>query len=148
MTTFGERRLFLLSAALALTLSLVGKFLADAWLDERVAIIGTSVGLVYALNPGIAFGLTFTPIVQTFLIGAALLLVLWAALKERGTPLAQTGFGLIIGGAVGNLLDRLFDGMVTDMFQVGTFPVFNVADSCITIGAALLIVSGLRRTVR
>ncbi len=148
MSTLRERRLFLGSATLALVLSLVGKFLADAYLKERVPLFGDGVGLLYAQNPGIAFGLTFTPIVQTFLIGGALLLVLWAALQERGTRLAQTGFGLIIGGAVGNLLDRLFDGMVTDMFQVGAFPIFNVADSCITIGAVLLLTGGLWRTVR
>ena len=64
------------------------------------------------------------------------------AYRERKHALAQIAFGLIIGGAVGNIIDRIPDGLVTDYFQVGTFPIFNVADSAITIGAALLLLDG------
>ncbi len=129
-----------------MTFSLLGKFLADGFLQERIAIIGEQVGLVLAFNPGIAFGLTFAPAAQTVLIVAALGLVVWAAFKDARSPLTQAGFGLIVGGALGNLLDRAGDGLVTDMFQVGTFPIFNVADSCITIGAALLLLASMRRS--
>lgn len=148
MSLFVQRRLLIISTAVALALSLIGKVAADALLTERIGIIGSFVGLVRAFNPGIAFGVSFPPAIQGLLIGGALLLVLWAALKEQGTPLVQAGFGLILGGALGNLLDRLHDGVVTDMFQVGTFPIFNVADSCITIGAVMLIGSGLWRHMR
>lgn len=124
---------------------MAGKLLADIFIADRIALLGDAVGLVHTLNPGIAFGLRFPPIIQTLLIAAALALVVWAALKERRTTLVQVGFGLIIGGALGNLADRAGDGFVTDLFQVGAFPVFNVADSCITIGAALLLLSSIRR---
>ncbi|MBP9750238.1 MAG: signal peptidase II [Candidatus Peribacteraceae bacterium] len=143
MLTIRDRHPLLIAAVVALALSLLGKFLADALLTGRIAIIGEWVGLVLAFNPGIAFGLTFAPAVQTILIIIALLLVVWVALKDARSPLAQAGFGLIIGGALGNLLDRAQDGLVTDMFQVGTFPIFNVADSCITIGAVVLLLAGL-----
>jgi signal peptidase II len=145
MLPLRDRRFLIACAGAALGLSFAGKFLADALLTERVAIIGEWVGLVRAFNPGIAFGLTFAPAAQTLLIVAALVLVAWAALKDARSPWAQAGFGLIIGGALGNLLDRARDGLVTDMFQVGSFPIFNVADSCITIGAILLLLAGLRR---
>jgi signal peptidase II len=53
--------------------------------------------------------------------------------------MSQAGFGLILGGALANVVDRFPDGLVTDMIQVGAFPVFNVADSCITVGLGLLL---------
>lgn len=143
MTTLRDRRPLVLAAGAAVLLSLIGKLLTDAYLNDRIAIIGKWVGLVRAYNPGIAFGLTFAPAVQTLLILGALALVVWAALKDARAPLTQAGFGLIIGGALGNVLDRMRDGLVTDMFQVGTFPIFNVADSCITIGAIVLLLAGL-----
>jgi signal peptidase II len=61
------------------------------------------------------------------------------AFRTAQSVYAQVGFGMIIGGALGNVLDRMRDGMVTDFFQVGTFPIFNVADSCITIGVIVLL---------
>ena len=66
------------------------------------------------------------------------------ALASRG-KLNAAAFGLIIGGALANIADRLPDGLVTDYIQVGTFPVFNLADSCITVGAVLLIFEMVRR---
>jgi signal peptidase II len=53
-----------------------------------------------------------------------------------------------LAGALANIADRLPDGVVTDYFQVGTFPIFNVADSAITIGAALLLLQVLLEEIR
>jgi signal peptidase II len=53
--------------------------------------------------------------------------------------LIRAALVLQFGGAIGNLIDRLTVGTVTDFISVGTFPVFNVADSCISIGVALLV---------
>jgi signal peptidase II len=63
------------------------------------------------------------------------------ALRTAKSRLSRVAFGLIVGGALENIVDRLRDGVVTDFFQVGTFPIFNVADSCITIGVVLLLVA-------
>ncbi len=139
-----DRRILVATTVAALGVSLAGKFLTDALLTTHVPLLGTFFGLTPAHNPGIAFGLTFPPIIQVFLITIALLLVLMAAFREGNTPLMQGGFGLILGGALGNLVDRASDGQVTDMIQVGTFPVFNLADSCITIGVILVLLLSFR----
>jgi signal peptidase II len=78
-------------------------------------------------------------------LAAAALIV--ALLRRGGNPLYCAGLALILGGALGNLWDRLALGKVVDfvLFHYGTwsFPAFNVADSCITVGAACVIVDSL-----
>jgi signal peptidase II len=128
-----------IAAAASFILSFTGKLIADAFLVTRVAIIGSLVGLEPTGNPGVAFGVRFPPQVQLLIIVGALIAVIMLARTSRPSRLNHIGFGLIIGGAFANLADRSLDGLVTDFFQVGTFPVFNVADSCITIGVALLL---------
>lgn len=115
------------------------KLLADAFLTDRIPVVGSFAGLTLTHNPGIAFGVRLPAGYQEAIIIAALVLVCIVAVKSPKTPLNGWGYGLIVGGALGNVIDRLFDGVVTDFFQVGTFPVFNVADSCITIGVSLLL---------
>jgi signal peptidase II len=58
--------------------------------------------------------------------------------------ITQLTLGLILGGAFGNLIDRVRLGYVVDFIQIGWFPIFNVADSAITVGAALLMLQFLR----
>jgi signal peptidase II len=128
-----------LTALLSLIASLAAKLASDQWLSERVAIIGDFVGLHPSTNPGVAFGMRFPDSVQLPLILGALLLIGFMAHRSAKTTMSQVGFGLIIGGALGNIVDRLRDGLVTDFFQVGTFPIFNVADSCISVGVVLLL---------
>jgi signal peptidase II len=144
-------RFFFLTAGFGLIASFAGKFLADAYLQERVAIIGSFAGLQYSRNPGIAFGLKLPSGFQEIFIIAALIFVCFLAFKSAKTRISRIAYGLIVGGALGNVLDRLLDGYVTDFFQVGTFPIFNVADSCITVGVAFLLAESLtlvRRTTR
>ena len=131
--------LFLLTAAGALGLDLAINAAVDAWLPYRVAVLGSFAGLERTFNPGVAFGVRFPPVLQAVLIGVALCLVLTVGLRSVDTVLSRIGYGLIAGGAVANILDRIVDGVVTDYIQVGTFPVFNAADSCITIGAFVLL---------
>ena len=75
----------------------------------------------------------------------ALLLILWARKQHR--PLTLTALGLVIGGAIGNLIDRVLHGAVVDFidFSALYFPwVFNVADSAITVGVVLLLIDSAR----
>lgn len=126
----------------ALLASVVTKVAADALLQSVPYVFapwGLTVGLRYALNPGMAFGLRLPSMVQTPVILCALAAIAVFALRTAQSRLSQAGFGFIIGGALGNVTDRLRDGFVTDFFQVGSFPIFNVADSCITIGVCLLL---------
>lgn len=127
----------------------------------RFPVLSDIVTLVHNQNPGIAFGVFsnsnspwLTPLL--LLTSAALIALLaWLLVAGRfGGPLAQAGLALILGGAAGNALDRLIHGGVTDFVEVrlGSYvwPAFNVADSAISIGAALVIVElvfgGQRRT--
>ena len=70
--------------------------------------------------------------------------------KHRNESLMAISLSLILGGAIGNIIDRLWHGFVVDFFyfhyQSFTFPAFNVADSAITVGATLLILESLFRT--
>lgn len=127
---------------LSLILSFAGKFLADTFLTSRVPVLGNFAGFQYATNRGVAFSITFAGPLQTILITIALIALLWAASQAR-TTFSRIAFGMILGGALGNIIDRLRDGVVTDFFQIGTFPIFNVADSCITIGVGLLLLEAL-----
>ncbi len=92
-------------------------------------------------NTGVAFGLLAG---QGLLVAVATVLILLALLQSVWKrPQISTGsalsFGLIVGGALGNLLDRLRWGYVVDFLDFRIWPVFNIADSCITIGTFLLI---------
>ena len=96
-------------------------------------------------NEGIAFGffqkkgLFLSPVAIAIAIGAT-----WYSFKHPKEPiLTHVSMGLLASGAIGNLYDRVVNGRVTDMFyfRAISFPVFNVADSCITIATILLIFS-------
>jgi signal peptidase II len=83
---------------------------------------------------------------------AAALFIVWMLRSHAGQRLFAWALALILGGALGNVIDRLAHGHVVDFIQVhwrhAYFPAFNVADSAITIGAALLILDELRRVRR
>jgi signal peptidase II len=127
----------------------------------RRPILSDIVILVHNQNPGIAFGMfsdSNSPWIAPLLLvssAAVMALLVWLLLTGRaGAWLAQAGLALILGGAAGNALDRLIHGGVTDFLEVrlGTYrwPAFNVADSAISIGAALalieLFLGGRRRS--
>lgn len=106
-----------------------------------------------AFNPGAAFSfLAGASGWQAWLFGILAVVVciglaVWLARLPRGDWRNALPAGLIIGGALGNLTDRLVHGEVTDFIQVywhaWSFPAFNVADSAITVGAVVLILFGL-----
>ena len=127
-----------LVSVLALLLSLLISFAASSLVKPIILIPGI-FRLYLSRNPGIAFGIHIPSPWEEIIIISALAAVCIVAVRSKPGRLASVGFGLIIGGAVANLVDRFQDGFVTDYFSVGTFPIFNAADSCITVGAALLL---------
>jgi signal peptidase II len=144
-----RRRLAIIAviAAVVVIADQVTKSLAVTDLaHHNVHVLGPiSFRLFY--NSGAAFsvgtGLTVPIIV------VAVVLVLTIAWFARGVPTtpAAVAFGLILGGAVGNLCDRLFrghDGGVVDFIYTRVWPTFNVADSCIVVGSILLAISFAR----
>lgn len=127
-----------LTAILSFAISLIAKYSADRLLVARIPVFGSFAGLQLAENSGVAFSVTFPWKLQNIFIGLALLCIAAAATKAR-TKVGKIAFGMIIGGAAGNIADRINDGKVTDFFQAGSFPIFNVADSFITVGVFLLL---------
>lgn len=115
-------------------------------LNQPVSIIGENIRLLYIHNEGAAFGVSIGEHSSTlFLIlaSAASILVLYLLMATpAGSRLQRFALGLILGGAVGNIIDRLRFGEVVDFIQVGVsghyWPIFNVADSAVTVGAVLL----------
>jgi signal peptidase II len=106
-----------------------------------------SFNLVMGWNKGVSFGIfdTASPPNQWLLIGLALIIVavLLVWLKRADSRLISTALGMIVGGALGNVMDRIHYGAVADFldFYVGNFhwPAFNVADAGITIGVIVLV---------
>lgn len=97
--------------------------------------------IVHGQNTGSAFGLFagFTNyLIIASLIGLAL--ILYFFVKQASANLfVRIAVGLIVGGAVGNLIDRVKDGFVVDFISVGWWPAFNVADSAISIGMTVMV---------
>lgn len=131
------KRHLLQTTLLSFTLSLAAAFATDTWLNQ--SYLWNNIGLQKAYNTGIAFSINLGTF-QTPIILIALGLLAWVAFKQSKHVLEHIGYGLILGGGLANVVDRLLDGKVTDMFRAGSFPIFNVADSCINVGVALLIV--------
>ena len=95
----------------------------------------------YVTNVGGAFGIFGNQgflIMVTALAGIAAIL-LYAHHPLFNSMLAKVALGLILGGSIGNLIDRAFLGEVTDFIDVGAWPVFNLADSAITVGVILVL---------
>jgi signal peptidase II len=124
---------------------------------DAIAVIPGWLRIVHTENPGAAFGVLAdgNPLVRSvILIGVSavvLLFVVWALWSHGGsfaTLLTRVGLSMILGGAIGNLYDRIVHGTVTDFIEVyhggWSFPAFNVADSAITVGAGLLLIDLLR----
>lgn len=126
----------LVTVVLSFFVSLVSSVLVDTYLQQ--AYLWNSIGLYKSYNTGIAFGIHLGPL-QSVIILAAIVLLCVSAWKTAETLWPQLAFGLLLGGALSNIVDRLLDGKVTDMIKIGTFPIFNIADTCINIGVVLLL---------
>jgi signal peptidase II len=114
-------------------------------LGESIPLIPGVLHLTYVTNDGGAFGiLAGRGDVLLIASGLALAFVLWMLLEGPPTRAMAAACGLILGGAVGNLLDRLIAGEVTDYVDLRVWPVFNAADTAIVLGAATLLLFALR----
>ena len=152
METKTERRgLFLFSLALLIVvldqwsktwvranLALNESWMPIAWLDPFVTF-------THIHNTGVAFGMLqnrgFVFVIVNLAVVAAIVVYYWRT--ESDSWLLRTALALELGGAIGNLIDRLARGYVTDFINVRFFAVFNIADSCITVGAILLAIYAL-----
>jgi len=115
-----------------------------------VEIIPKVLRFTYTTNPGGAFGLfgraPYLFLAATLVVCAAIVLASFNA----SSRMLAIGLGLVLGGAFGNLTDRIvrgsgLNGRVVDFIDFRVWPVFNLADSAIVVGAALILLAGLRR---
>ena len=140
-------RLLLMVAALVLGLDVLTKVLAVKLLvpGQPVEIIGDTITWTLVRNSGAAFSMaTGYTWVLTLIATGVVLGIIWMGRRLVSLWWAL-GLGMILGGAVGNLMDRFFRapgplrGHVVDFLSVGWWPVFNVADSAVVCGAVLLV---------
>ena len=139
-------------ALTVLALDIVSKLLVVAKLSGRppVRLLGGFLHLLVSRNPGAAFSIgTSMTLVFSAIAVSVIVIILRTARRIRSLPWALT-LGLLLGGATGNLLDRifrypgLFRGYVVDWIQLPHWPVFNLADSSIVCGGVLAVLLAMR----
>src|SRR5262245_50078637 len=143
----------------------IGTLILDRWtkawiqnefdLHESASVIDGFFNITYVQNTGVAFGI-FSSIISpvksvllsVFTAFAAIVVVAYSVRSPARKRLLQVALALILGGALGNLYDRLAYGYVVDFLElyIGTYhwPAFNIADSAITIGVVLLALEIIR----
>jgi signal peptidase II len=140
---------FWLAAGVALALDQYTKHLVVASFEpgeSRVAVPHV-LFWTFVQNHRGAFGLFGSQAWLLVAMAIAVLALFWFAFREAAakSALVRVAFGGIVGGAIGNIIDRFHYGSVVDFIDLRWWPVFNVADSCITVGVALLVISSMAR---
>ena len=137
------RILFFAVALVVIVLDRVTKSIVNATVPygKEIAVVGNLVGITNIRNSGAAFG--FAPVGPWFFLVASLVVsvgLIFYVVRQPGDLRADAVLGLILGGALGNAFDRILNGGgVTDFIDFHFWPVFNVADSAVSIGVVLLI---------
>lgn len=143
---------FVLVAALVLAADQVSKTLALRYLDEgdAVPLVGELLQLRLVFNPGAAFSMATGMTWLLTIVATVVVVVVVRVARGLGSRGWAVALGLLVGGATGNLVDRLTRppgfarGHVVDFLALPDFPVFNVADSAITVAAVLIVLLAMR----
>ncbi|MBD2040819.1 signal peptidase II [Microcoleus sp. FACHB-672] len=146
-----KNRLFWIAAAISLVLDRLTK----AWIVQNFKLTETwplwpnVFHFTYVTNPGAAFSLFSQGggWLRWLSLAVSLILILLAVFGPNLNRWEQAGYGLILGGALGNGIDRFIAGEVVDFldFRLIHFPVFNVADICINLGIACLLIATFKQ---
>ncbi|MDY6345484.1 MAG: signal peptidase II [Succiniclasticum sp.] len=139
-------------AALVVVADRVTKYLVVTNMTEgqSLPVVEGIFHWTYVLNPGAAFGMMAHNRVLFLAVGAAVVAAVWYFRRDilAEGPLVRSGAALFLGGALGNLWDRVQTGLVVDFFDFRVWPVFNVADIAICVGAALVVLGIFRKEKR
>lgn len=134
--------ILILTAALVAIVDQLSKFVIDQTLSpgDSIPVVKGIFHLTLVRNPGAAFGIlpnqySFLLIITLFTIG---IIILYARNMRPLSLPVNVALGLTLGGAIGNLIDRLARGLVIDFLDFRVWPVFNIADSAIVVGLILL----------
>ncbi len=149
MISRGKRNLllniyFLVTAICIMTADQVTKYIIIQRVPEgsSIGIIPGFLSITHIRNTGAAFGLFqgYTGILTVVSIVAIFLIIILKSILNFNSAFYNVCLGFVLGGALGNLIDRFFVGEVTDFINIRFIPVFNVADSSILIGFSLIII--------
>ena len=140
-------------SGLILILDQISKFYISSALSlgQSIPVVRGIFHISLVYNTGCAFGLLKNQKIFFILLSAAAVFYIIRDLFSRGRLYSlsrRAALGLILGGAAGNLLDRLRSGYIIDFLDFRVWPVFNLADSAITVGISLLILEALRNSMR
>jgi signal peptidase II len=132
------------TAVAVVILDQITKRIAEHYLplqpDHSISIIGELLRLTYVQNRGAAFGILQNQSILFVIVGVAVIGAILVSYRyfPKMSLLLNVALGLQLGGAIGNLSDRIRLGYVVDFVDVAIWPVFNVADSAIVIGVGVL----------
>lgn len=114
-------------------------------LTKSYVIIDKVFSIKYVTNTGAAFSLFENNIFMLILISLFILILVYnLSFSFKSNKINNLTFGLLYGGILGNLIDRVFHGYVRDFISIGKFPVFNIADIAIVTGIILLIFTSIK----
>lgn len=130
-----------LVAVLVLAVDQLTKHTLGTWIQPgQVRHVLPGLTLVYERNTGVAFSFLAGTGALVFVVTAAALVALISFLMLRpGRRLLWLPTGMLVGGAIGNLIDRVALGSVIDFIKLPHWPAFNIADTCITLGVIILV---------
>jgi signal peptidase II len=148
----GRLPLLLSVAAAVVTLDVASKLLAVRHLTDRepIEMLGGLLTLRLVRNPGAAFGMAQGLTIVLTAIAVVVVVVILRMARRLHSAWWAVALGLVLGGAVGNLIDRLFRapapgrGHVVDFLELPRWPVFNLADSAIVVAGALMVLLSAR----
>ncbi|PKQ28250.1 MAG: signal peptidase II [Candidatus Anoxymicrobium japonicum] len=132
-------------AASTIALDQISKALVVACLEtgQSISLLPHVISLTHSTNTGGAFGIMRQGNQVIFLVATGIIALgfAWFIVSRRaGDPLSFIGLGLLVGGSLGNLIDRIARQKVVDFLDLGWWPVFNVADVAIVIGVIILVI--------
>ena len=127
--------------------------LGQGWLPEQLSAFLPYIRIIHLQNKGTAFGMfqdqnQINLVISTIAVIASLFIIYIFPRIDKHERTLRIALILQLAGAVGNLISRIRYGYVLDFISVGDFPVFNIADSCITVGLVVLILGMLLQEYR
>jgi signal peptidase II len=138
---------FLLIAAAVVVLDQLSKWVIRETVDrgDSIEVIGNLTRIVHVTNSGAAFGMFqgAGPLLALTSVVGMIAILVYLFNPGFAHPIVRVGLALMLGGAIGNLIDRVLEGRVVDFVKWPNFPAWNVADAAITIGVVILIGSML-----
>ena len=143
---------FLVTAVCIMTADQVTKHMIIQKVPEgsSIEVISGILSITHIRNTGAAFGLFqgYTGVLTVISIIAIFLIIILKSILNFNSAFYNVCLGFVLGGALGNLIDRFLVGEVTDFINVKFIPVFNVADSSILIGFSLIIILIIKEYVK